>query len=89
MAVLVKIRNRGMSLAMYDEMGVPLIAAIKQQAGFQLHLCYGDGDGLVVNEVWDTADQQQAWFDAYIRPNIPLDADPEFEVIELHNVAMK
>jgi hypothetical protein len=89
MAVLVKILNRGMSLEGYDQVGVPLIAAIKQQAGFQFHLCYASDDGLVIHEVWDTADQQRAWFDAHIRPNIPPDADTQFEVIELHNVATK
>jgi heme-degrading monooxygenase HmoA len=89
MAVLVKILNRGMTLDMYDQIATPILAEIKRQAGFQIHACYATGDGLIVTEVWDTAEQQRAWFEKYVRPNIPADADQEFEVVELHNVATK
>jgi len=89
MAVLVKIINRGMSLDMYDEIAPRLIPELKRQTGFHMHLCNPIDDGLVVSEVWDSADQQQAWFDRYVRPNIPADARPEIEVVELHNVVAR
>ena len=89
MAVLVKILNRGMSLDMYDEIAPRLVPELKRQSGFHIHLCSSTGDGLVVQEVWDSAEQQQAWFERYVRPNIPPDARPEFEVVELHNVEAK
>ena len=89
MAVLVKIVNRGMSLATYDEIAPRLIPELKRQAGFHVHLCSAIDDGLVVSEVWDSAEQQQAWFEKYVRPNIPPEGRPEIEVVELHNVVTK
>ena len=89
MAVLVKIVNRGMSLATYDEIAPRLIPELKRQAGFHVHLCSAIADGLVVSEVWDSAEQQQAWFEKYVRPNIPPEGRPEIEVVELHNVVTK
>ncbi len=89
MAVLVKILNRGMSLEKYDEIAPRLVPELKRQAGFHIHLCNATDDGLVVHEVWDSGEQQQAWFDRYVRPNIPPEARPEIEVVALHNVEAK
>jgi heme-degrading monooxygenase HmoA len=89
MAVLVKILNRGMSLDKYDEIAPRLVPELKRQSGFQMHLCSSTDDGLVVHEVWDTAGQQQAWFEKYVRPNLPPEARSEIEVVELHNVEAK
>ena len=89
MAVLVKILNRGMSLDTYDQIAPRLLPELKRQTGFHMHLCNSIEDGLVVREVWDTAEQQRAWFEGYVRPNIPPDARPEIEVVELHNVEAK
>lgn len=89
MAVLVKILNRGMSLDKYDEIAPRLIPELKRQAGFHVHLCNAIDGGLVVSEVWDSAEQQRAWFEQYVRPNIPPEGRPEIEVVELHNVVVK
>lgn len=89
MAILVKILNRGMSLDTYDEIAPRLIPELKRQAGFHFHLCNPIDGGLVVTEVWDSAEQQQAWFEQYVRPNIPPEGRPEIEVVELHNVETK
>ncbi len=89
MAVLVKIANRGASLAMYDQLSSRLLPEAKRQAGFHIHICYPVDDGFAVNEVWDTAEQHRAWYEGNIRPNLPPDAHPQIEVVELHNVATK
>jgi hypothetical protein len=86
MAVLVKILNRGMSLDLYDEIAPRLVPELKRQTGFHVHLCNATADGIIVREVWDTAEQQRAWFEGRVRPNMPPDARPEIEVDELHNI---
>ncbi|MDQ2908207.1 MAG: hypothetical protein M3R44_02530 [Candidatus Eremiobacteraeota bacterium] len=88
MAVLIKITNPGISLGMYDQISAKLIPEMKKRAGFQAHFVYPQGDGFVVNEIWDTRAQQEDWFDA-VRANLPSDARPKIEAIELHNFAIR
>lgn len=87
MAVLVKITNRGASLAMYDQLAARLVPEVKRQAGFYLHYSYALDDGFAVNEVWDSREQHAAWFEGNVRPNMPPGADPQIEVVDLHSVA--
>ncbi len=87
MAVLVKVTNRGASLAMYDQLSSRLLPEAKRQAGFHIHVCYPLDDGFTVNEVWDTVEQHTAWFEGNVRPKMPPGANPQIEVIELHNIA--
>lgn len=88
MAVLVKITNPGITLATYDQIAVKLIPEMKKRAGFQAHFVYPQGDGFVVQEIWDAREQQADWFES-VRGNLPSDARPHIEVIELHNVAIR
>lgn len=86
MAVLVTITNRGGSLAMYDEIAPRLVPVLKTQPGFHLQgiTSYDqDGGGFIVHEVWDSREQHKAWFEGYVRPNIPPDAHPQVEYAEL------
>jgi len=83
MAVLIRHRA-AMSLAQYDEMSPPLIELIKKQPGFLLHVSYEDGSDLVAAEVWETKEQHDTWFDANVKPNIPVEITQE--VINLHSV---
>jgi hypothetical protein len=39
--------------------------------------------------VWDSAEQQNEWFERYVRPNLPPEGRPEIEIVELHNVEAK
>jgi heme-degrading monooxygenase HmoA len=83
--VPVLIRHRSaMSPAQYDESAPPLVAMLKKQPGFLLHVSYEDADGFVVAEVWETREQHDAWFDANVKPNIPMEITQE--VIDLHSV---
>jgi len=75
-----------MSLAQYDEMSPPLVEQIKKQPGFVLHVSYEDATGFVVAEVWETQEQHDAWFDANVKPNIPVEITQE--VVDLHSVHM-
>jgi len=83
--VAVLIRHRApMTLAQYDEMSPPLVEQIKKQPGFLLHVSYEDDTGFVVAEVWETQEQHDTWFDANVKPNIPVEITQE--VIDLHSV---
>ena len=83
MAVLIRHRA-AMSPAQYDESSPPLVAMLKEQPGFLLHVSYEDADGFVVGEVWETREQHDAFFDAHVKPNVPVEITQE--VIELHSV---
>ena len=81
----VLIRHRApMTQAQYDEAAPALIALLKQQPGFVVHVAYEDASGFVVAEVWETQEQHDTWFDANVKPNIPVEITQE--VIELHSV---
>jgi len=82
MAVLIRHRAP-MNAAQYDEMSPPLVALIKQQPGFLLHVSYEDASGFVVAEVWETQEQHDTWFDANVKPNVPVEITQE--VINLHS----
>jgi heme-degrading monooxygenase HmoA len=82
MSVLVRHRAP-MSAAQYDESAPILIPLLKQQPGFVSHSYYEDADGGVVDEVWETSAQHDAWFEANVKPNVPFEIT--LEVIELHS----
>jgi len=82
MAVLIRHRAP-MSVAQYDEMSPPLVEQIKKQPGFLLHVSYEDATGFVVAEVWETQEQHDTWFDANVKPNVPMEITQE--VIDLHS----
>jgi heme-degrading monooxygenase HmoA len=73
-----------MTAAQYDEVAPPLIDELKKQPGFQLHVTYEDATGFVVAEVWDTQEQHDTWFAAFVTPNVPGEITQE--VIDLHSV---
>ena len=83
MAVLIRHRAP-MSTAQYDEMSPPLVEQFMKQPGFLLHVSYEDATGFVVAEVWETQEQHDTWFDANVKPNIPVEITQE--VIGLHSV---
>ena len=83
MAVLVRHRS-AMSKDQYDEVSPRLVELLKQQPGFVLHITYEDADGFVVGQVWETQEQHDAWFDANVAPNVPMEITQE--VVDLHTV---
>ena len=85
MAVLIRHRSDGMTAALYDQISPPLIADLKTQQGFLLHVTYEDAAGsFVVGEVWETQEQHDAWFNAKVKPNLPFEISQE--VTALHSV---
>ncbi len=88
MAVLVKISNPGISLGTYDQIAAKLVPELDKETGFHVHYVYAQGDGFVVHEIWDKREQQENWYQS-VRSNLPADADPRIEVVELHNLAVR
>jgi heme-degrading monooxygenase HmoA len=83
MAVLIRHRAP-MSTAQYDEIAPPIVEQIKKQPGFLFHVSYEDAGSLVVAEVWETQEQHDSWFDANVKPNVPVEIAQE--VVNLHSV---
>ena len=73
MSMPVLVRHRAaMNAEQYDASAPVLIPLLKQQPGFVSHIFYEDGSGGVVDEVWETTAQHDAWFDAKNKPNVPV-----------------
>ena len=84
MAVLIRHRSDGMTAALYDQISPPLVEQLKTQPGFLLHVTYEDATGFVVSELWESAEQQDAWFNPNVKPNLPFEVSQE--VVALHSV---
>ena len=84
MAVLIRHRAAGITPAQYDQISPPLLAELKDQPGFVLHVAFEDSQGFCVAEIWDTKEQHDSFFDEKVVPNVP--AEIKQEVINLHNV---
>jgi hypothetical protein len=84
MAVLIRHRAQGMTLAQYDEISPPLLEEIKKAPGFVLHTAFEDSQGFCVAEIWDTKEQHDTYFNEKVVPNVP--AQITQEVINLHKV---
>ena len=83
MSVLIRHRS-AMSAAQYDEAAPALIEQLRKQPGFLIHVAYEDASGFVVAEVWESQEQHDSWFDANVKPNIPVEITQE--VIAAHSV---
>jgi heme-degrading monooxygenase HmoA len=73
-----------MSPAQYHETSPRLVEMVKKAPGFVLHVSYEDSEGFVVAEVWETREQHDDFFDANVKPNVPVEITQE--VIELHRL---
>ena len=84
MPVLIRHRPAGMTPELYDQVSPPLVENVKQQPGFILHTAFVDDDGFCVAELWETQEQHDAWFNANVVPNVPVEITQE--VVELHSL---
>ena len=84
MAVLIRHRAAGMTLAQYDQISPPLVAELQNEPGFVLHVAFEDSQGFCVAEIWETQEQHDSYFNEKIVPNVPVEIKQE--VVQLHNV---
>lgn len=86
MAVLATTVIPGLDAAGYDQMVVQLGAALRGSPGFRMHSARPEGDGWTVSEVWDSEQDFRAFFDAYVKANLPHGIEPQ--LCPLHNVVL-
>src|SRR5437879_6622019 len=89
MAVLVRRTPVGMDMATYDQISPPLIESLLKQPGFVMHCAFAIRDGIMVGEIWESADEESKWFEETVRPNLPPGAEVQREAIELHNLVVR
>ena len=86
MAVLVKISATGMDQAVYDQMVPGLHPLLKKQPGFIVHVAYPIAGGFAVDEVWESKALHDAWYNEFVKPNLPDPDAMSTEYIEIHAV---
>jgi heme-degrading monooxygenase HmoA len=75
-----------MDQATYDQMAPNLHPLVKKQPGFIMHVAYPIPSGFAIGEVWESQAQQDAWFNEFVKPNLPDSAVMTTEYFELHSV---
>ncbi len=72
----------------YDRVMTALAGQLTRADGFRAHFAHSVGpDRWTVVEVWDSAEQQAAWYDAHVRPHLPAGA-PAPVIEQLHNLLL-
>lgn len=73
----------------YDLVVEQLAPHLRGADGFRGHFAGADPDGgWTVIEVWDSAEQQAAFYDEFVRPNLPEGAVQGPVLRELHNTML-
>jgi hypothetical protein len=83
MSVLVTTVIPGLDAATYDQIVGQIGPTLTTSPGFRTHTASDSPAGWTVTEVWDSAPQFHAFYDANVKPNLPPDVAPQ--VVELHN----
>jgi hypothetical protein len=89
MSILIRFPPSNMTKAQYESVRAELEGAGDWPAeGCQLHVCFGPDDDMRVSEVWESAEQAQA-FGEKLRPRIEqagIQMSSEPEMFEVHTV---
>ena len=86
MTVLMRFSAPGMDQATYDQIAPGLHPLLKKQPGFIMHVAYPITGGFAVGEVWESQAQQEAWYNEFVKPNLPDPDAMSTEYFELHAV---
>ncbi len=86
MAILVKISAVGIDQVLYDQMVPGIHPHLKKQPGFIIHVAYPVPGGFAVDEVWESKAQHDAWYNEFVKPNLPDPDAMSLEFIELHAI---
>ena len=77
MAVLTNSLVTGMTREQYEGIAAVLIDKLKATPGFIAHYAWETEGGMTVVEIWETAEQHDAWFENYVKPHLPVEVNPE------------
>jgi heme-degrading monooxygenase HmoA len=72
----------------YDQTAAALAEPLRGAPGFLAHVATVDDDGVTVTELWEAPSDWQAFFEAYVQPNLP-DTLPPPETVELRNAIVR
>ncbi len=90
MAVMVVSQLDGFTQEMYDGVADQVLDQIVSAKGFIAHFGGPLSNGWEVTEIWETKQDQEAWFNDVILPKMPADAPrPQETVFEVHNYRLK
>jgi heme-degrading monooxygenase HmoA len=86
MATRVTAHVKGQTKEGYDAVLNGLSALIRKAPGFILHTSYAYDEGWVVEEIWETKADADAFFSTYVVPNLPAGIHPKRTYQELHSI---
>ena len=91
MSVLIRFAPQGLTAEKYDES----IRKLEESGdfppdGLELHVCFGSDGELRVSEVWDSAEQLDAFKDRLLPVLSEVGIDPgKPEVVDVHNLVRR
>lgn len=77
MTVLVHTQSVDLTRGQYEAAAAALIEKLRAQPGFIAHYAWEEGNSMHVAEIWETAEQHNAWFDNNVKPNLPVEVNPQ------------
>jgi heme-degrading monooxygenase HmoA len=77
MAILTNSLVPGLTREQYESIAAKLVDKLKTSPGFIAHYACERENGVNVVEIWESAEQHDAWFNESVRPNLPVDVTPE------------
>jgi uncharacterized protein YodC (DUF2158 family) len=89
MAVVMNMRWAGVTPAQYDEVRDLVQWETVAPAGGKYHVAWFDDDGLRVCDVWDSAEQFQAFTETQLMPGVMkagIQGEPEVTITPAHRV---
>lgn len=89
MAILLSMRWQGVTLDQYDQVRTLTNFEGDAPAGGKYHVAAFDTDGLRVVDVWESAEQFQAFVEKRLRPvthQLGITTEPFVEVLPVHNI---
>ena len=84
MSVLVN-TTIGLDISVYDQLAAGVGETLRVSPGFRAHVAYPVENGFTAAEIWDSAQDHQAFFEAAVKPNLPPGVRLEVQVIVLRN----
>lgn len=77
MTLLVQSLVPGLTRKQYESIAAALADRLMAAPGFNAHYAFESEGGMTVVEIWEAAEQHDAWFDNNVRPNLPVEVTPD------------
>ncbi len=74
-----------LDISIYDQMSPAIAAQLRAARGFRSHALHASASRFTVTEIWDSASDHSAFFDANVKPHLPAEG-VTVEINELRNL---